>query len=90
MLLILLGGIATAFNFIIILHKLRNGRILDSLIDLGTATVLGAMFIGTLTGMSIGMMASAIISIYLWYFPFKFQMNLFNNINKWLNTIFKS
>jgi len=90
MLLILLGGVATAFNFIIILHKLRNGRIVDSLIDLGTAITIGAMFVGTLTGMAIGMMASAIISIYLWFFPIKFQINLFNNISKWLETIFKS
>ncbi len=79
MLLILLGGIAAAFNFVIILHKLRKGRIADSIVDIMTATMLSVMFVGTLTGMAIGMVASAIISIYLWFYP----IELFNSIKKW-------
>jgi len=79
MLLILLAGIATAFNFVIILHKLRNGRIMDSMVDLGTAIALSGMFVGTLTGMSIAMMASAIISIYLWFYP----MEIMSKVKKW-------
>ena len=75
MLLILLGGIATAFNFIIVLYKLRNGRIADSIIDITTAGIMGGMFIGTLTGMAIAMMASMIISIYLWFYPIELLPN---------------
>ena len=80
MLLILLGGIATAFNFIIILHKIRKGRITDSIIDLFSAIILGGMFVGTLTGMSIAMMASMFISIYLFFYP----IDMLNSIKKWV------
>ncbi len=79
MLLILLARIATAFNFIVILHKLRNGRFADSIIDLFCATILGGMFVGTLTGMAIAMMASALISAYLFFYP----ISMLNNIKKW-------
>ena len=78
MLLILLGGLATAFNFIIILHKLRKGRIADSIIDIATAGIMGGLFVGTLTGMSIAMVASMMVSIYLWFCPIEILPNIKN------------
>ena len=81
MLLILLGGIATAFNFIIILHKLRNGRIADSIIDMTTAGIMGELFVGTLAGMSIAMVASMWVSMYLWFYP----IEILPQIKKWFN-----
>lgn len=83
MLLILLGGIATAFNFVIILHKLRRGRVADSVVDIASAVTLGAMFVGTLTGMAIAMVASVVISIYLWFYP----VMIFDSIKTWMKHI---
>ena len=65
----LLAGTATAFNAGVILHKVRNGRELDALVDLTVAGVMSAMYAGTLGGMYIAMIASFLFSIYLWFFP---------------------
>jgi len=76
MLLILIGGIATAINFILILHKLRHRQFVDASIDAGTMVVISALFVGTLTGMAIGMVASAFLSAYLLAFPFGSQKSI--------------
>ena len=71
MALILIAGLATAFNIIIIISKLRNKKWLDAAIDVTAFILISTIFIGTLTGMSIGMVASAMLSVYLLAFPFK-------------------
>ena len=65
-------GIATAFNFIVILFKFKRHRYEDACFDLGIFTVISYMFAGTISGMSVGMVASAIVSIWLWFDPPKF------------------
>ena len=65
-------GIATAFNFIVILFKFKRHRYEDACFDLVIFTVISYMFAGTISGMSVGMVASAIVSISLWFDPPKF------------------
>jgi len=66
---LLILGVFTAFNFIVLKVKLEKGRILDFGFDLGSVIVLTAIFGGTLGGMSIAMVASFIISFTLLLFP---------------------
>lgn len=65
-------GIATAFNFIVILFKFKRHRYEDACFDLAVFIVISYMFAGTISGMSVGMVASAIVSIWLWFDPPKF------------------
>lgn len=65
----LILGIATAFNFIVIKLKFERGRLADATLDLITILLLAGMFGGTVTGMMIAMIASVIISLYLFYNP---------------------
>jgi len=66
---IIIASLATVFNFIIVKIKLENHRWADAIVDISVALVLGSMFMGTMIGMSIAMMSSALMSIYLWYYP---------------------
>lgn len=65
-------GIATAFNFIVILFKFKRHRYEDAFFDLAVFIAISYMFAGTISGMSVGMVASAIVSIWLWFNPPKF------------------
>ena len=65
-------GIATAFNFIVILFNFKRHRYEDACFDLAVFIAISYMFAGTISGMSVGMVASAIVSIWLWFDPPKF------------------
>jgi len=75
---ILIAGLATAFNFIIIFWKFEHGRTLDGIFDLLTFVAISVMFAGTMEGMSIGMVASAFISAYLLVKPPKLSSKAFD------------
>lgn len=62
---VLVAAIATAFNFLIILWKYSNKRVLDASLDLLIFAVIAILFKGTVTGLQIGMVASMIVSVYL-------------------------
>jgi len=72
--LILIAGIATAFNFIIILWKFSHDRTMDGVIDLGGFIAISTLFAGTMSGMAAGMVASALLSVYLLIAPPKFAL----------------
>ena len=65
----LLIGIAAAFNFLIVKWKLEHKRLLDATLDIGIGAILLYSFIGTPSGMSIAMIASMIVSLFLLIFP---------------------
>lgn len=69
MLLYLIMGIAAAFNVIVIKWKLENSRVGDATLDGGILILLAWVFGGTLGGMVIATVSSAIVSIYLLAFP---------------------
>lgn len=62
-------GLATAFNFGIIKWKLEKRRFADAALDLLILIIIGIVFSGTLGGMTIGMIASAVFSTYLLFSP---------------------
>lgn len=66
---LILIGIATAFNFIVIWWKFEKGRYTDVALDLGTFVAIAFMFSGTVSGLTVGMIASAIVSLYLLIIP---------------------
>lgn len=73
---VLVIGVATAFNFIIIIWKLQHNRIEDGILDISIFIAIGYLFAGTIAGMSVGMVASAITSIYLLIKPPEFLEQL--------------
>lgn len=70
-------GFATAFNFIFILIKFKRGRIPDAVLDISIFVCIAFMFAGTISGMSVGMVASAVVSVYLWFNPPMFLEHMF-------------
>lgn len=62
-------GIATAFNFIIIVHKFRTGRIADGILDTVIMAIICRLFIGTFSALTVGMIASMLVSFYLFFNP---------------------
>lgn len=67
--LILIGGVVTMFNFIILIHKFRKGRYFDFLLDLALMIFICYQFVGSFSALIIGMIASMGISIYLLFKP---------------------
>lgn len=65
-------GIVTFFNFVILKIKFEAGRWGDLALDLATLVALGYLFGGTVSGMLVAMIASFIMSVYLWFKPPKF------------------
>jgi hypothetical protein len=72
MVLVLAMGIVTFFNLVILKIKFEQGRTADLALDIASLVVLSYLFGNTITGMLVAMIASMIMSIYLWFFPPKF------------------
>ena len=58
-------GFVTAFNFIIVYWKFQNGRVADGVLDLTIFGAIAAIFAGTVSGLTVGMIASFLVSLYL-------------------------
>lgn len=67
-------GIAVAFNFLVIYAKLSNKRYLDGILDFTLLAILSILFGGSYAGLVVSTVASAIISIYLFFFPPNIQL----------------
>lgn len=66
-------GIATAANFILLKIKAEKNRWADLLFDIGVLFILSFLFFGTLGGLTIAMISSFIMSLYLYFFPPKIK-----------------
>lgn len=62
-------GICTFFNFVIIISKYRRKRYADATLDMSMLAVICFLFSSGINALCIGMVASAGISIYLWFKP---------------------
>lgn len=62
---LLIIGIVTGFNFLVILWKFKKNRTLDGILDLTIFAIIAYMFAGTISGLTVGMIASLLVSIYL-------------------------
>ena len=69
---ILIIGIMTAFNLIILRLKFSDGRYGDMALDFLALATLSAFFGQTLGGMMIAIVSGTIISLYLYVFPPEF------------------
>ena len=66
--MIVISGIATAFNFLVIYYKWQKGWYLNAVLDAAIFVAICLLFVGSATGMQIGMIASFIVSIALLFF----------------------
>ena len=66
---LLIIGIATAFILMVIKYKVEKERYLDAILDLFTLSILSFIFMGTYDGLVVSTIASAIISVYLYFVP---------------------
>jgi hypothetical protein len=71
---ILIIGVASAFNFLIVKWKLEHERYADVAYDVIVLLSLGYLFGGTLGGMTIAMVASTLVSLHLMRYPPKKPM----------------
>lgn len=65
-------GTVSALNLIVIIHKFKKGRVEDGIFDSILFVVMASLFAGSYGGMVVAMIASLIISIYLWASPPQF------------------
>ena len=72
-------GICTALNFVVIISKYRRERYMDATLDLGLLGVICFLFSSGINALCIGMIASAFISMYLWFKPVSLAGILGNN-----------
>ena len=73
-------GICTFFNFVIIISKYRKKRYADATLDMSLLAVICFLFSSGINALCIGMIASAGISIYLWFKPVSL-VGLFSSSN---------
>ena len=67
--LLFIMGVCTALNFVVIISKYRRERYTDATLDLGLLGVICFLFSSGINALCIGMIASAFISMYLWFKP---------------------
>lgn len=67
--LLMVMGICTALNFVVIISKYRRERYMDATLDFALLGVICFLFSSGINALCIGMVASAIISGYLWFRP---------------------
>jgi len=66
---VIIIGIVTFLNLIILKIKFERERYADLTLDIAGLATLNYMFGGTLTGMTIAMISSFLLSLYLFFSP---------------------
>ena len=62
-------AIAVAFNFLVIKYKFEKKRYADGILDVSLLTIISFLFAGSFGGLVVATVASAIISVFLFFFP---------------------
>ena len=62
-------GLVTAANFLILKVKAEQNRWADLIFDIVVLSILSFLFSGTLDGLTIAMVSSFTVSIYLYFYP---------------------
>ena len=68
----LIIGLATAFNFVVIIRKYRLHRYFDAFIDMIIMAIICVLFSGTFSSLVVGMLSSMFVSFYLYFKPLTF------------------
>lgn len=63
--IILIIGVATFFNFAVILHKVNKKQYMNAAIDFAVFISISLLFSGSISALSVGMIASFLFSVYL-------------------------
>ena len=66
-------GFVTAVNFLILKIKAEKNRWADLAFDIATLFILSYLFAGTLSGLTIAMVSSFVVSTYLYFYPPKIK-----------------
>jgi len=61
-------GLITLFNFWVIFMKLQRFRVIDAIVDVTIMCIILKLFAGSYAGMIVGMIASAGMSCFLWWY----------------------
>ncbi len=69
--IIIIAGIATAINLMVIVAKFQKGDTTNGSLDLGVLALVMFVFQGSFAALSVGVIASAIFSGYLFAKPIK-------------------
>jgi hypothetical protein len=62
-------AIAVFFNFAVIKYKIEKKRYADVTLDVTVLTILSFLFAGSFGGLVVATIASALMSIYLYFWP---------------------
>jgi uncharacterized protein (DUF983 family) len=62
-------GLVTAANFLILKIKAEQNRWADLIFDIVVLSILSFLFSGTLGGLTIAMVSSFTVSVYLYFYP---------------------
>jgi len=62
-------GLITAANFLILKIKAEQNRWADLIFDIAILSILSFLFSGTLGGLTIAMISSFTVSVYLYFYP---------------------
>lgn len=65
-------GIVVSANFVIILRKWRLARYFDSIVDGSILAIISLLFCGSFSGFVVGNIASACVSLWLYFNPIRF------------------
>jgi len=84
--LALIMGFATAFNILVIFKKLELKRYQDAFFDTSFLIILTLVFAGSIAGMMIGTVASAVVSVYFFFNTPKFLSFDFKKLYDELNS----
>ena len=68
LIIFLIIGIAVAFNCLVIKYKFEKQRWADGTLDLFLLVVLSFLFMGSFGGLVVSTIASALISVYLYFY----------------------
>jgi hypothetical protein len=66
-------GLVTAANFLILKVKAEQNRWADLIFDISVLFLLSYLFFGTLGGLTIAMVSSFTVSVYLYFYPPKIK-----------------
>ena len=72
-------GIVTAINMIVIISKVKRKRYEDAIFDTAFLITVAVLFSGSYGGMVVAMIASMVMSIYLYAYPPMFFRSFINS-----------
>ena len=64
-------GVVVSTNFVVILKKWRMRRYFDSIVDGTILSIISLLFCGTFAGFVVGNIASACVSLWLYWNPIR-------------------